>query len=34
MILNGSAHVVLNLKKNQQTIPKNWSRDTKKTWEY
>ena len=31
MILNGSAHVLLNLKKKQQTIPKNWSRYTKKT---
>jgi hypothetical protein len=31
MILNGSAHVFLNLKKNQQTIPKNRPRYTKKT---
>ena len=32
-ILNGSAHVHLNLKKiKQQTIPKNRSRYTKNTW--
>jgi hypothetical protein len=31
MILNGSARVLLNLKKAQQAIPKNVSRFTKKT---